>query len=188
MDPRLHTEIRSYRQGLVPGHKFKFIQSPNGKSHDCRRSFLQDLLCNKPGSWEKTTCQTSLWPVDASYNWNKVPEDLHGGKELSSSPKVAVYSPDSHKHASQCPYYITPIYIPLLGYYSISIVDQGRYQQFSSSSMYLHVRCPTGIHKATDEERLWARLASDLWDRPISVRQAAPCPTTSPRPLLLKSA
>ena len=65
---------------------------------------------------------------------------------------------------------------------------KGRYQQFSSSSMYLHVRCPTGIHKATDEERLWAGLASDLWDRPISVRQAAPCPTTSPRPLLLKSA
>lgn len=42
--------------------------------------------------------------------------------------------------------------------------------------MYLYVRCPTGIHKAKDEECLWERLASDLWDHPISVRQAPPCP------------
>ena len=31
----LHTAIRSYRLRPVPGHEFKFTQSPDGKSHDC---------------------------------------------------------------------------------------------------------------------------------------------------------
>lgn len=68
--------------------------------------FLQDLFCNTPGSWARTTGQTPLWPVDASYNWNQVSEDLHGGEEINilaptgslvSSSEAAVYSHDSHQ-------------------------------------------------------------------------------------------
>lgn len=183
MDPWwLHTAIRSYRQGLVPGHKFKFIQSPNGKSHDCQSLFLQNLLCNKSGSWARTTCQTSLWLVDASYNWNKVPEDLHGGKELNSSPNVAVYSHDSHKYASQCPYYIIPINTPILGDITISQSwIKGRSQQFYISSVHIYVSCPTGIHKAKDEEPLWERLASDLGTL-LGSGKLPLAPTTTPSP------
>lgn len=81
--------------------------------------------------------------LDASYDWNKVPEDLHGDKELNSS-KVAVYLHDSHKHASQR-HYLIPINIPILEI--LQYPNRGIKEVLAVLHQFhdICISCPTGI-------------------------------------------
>lgn len=174
-----HTAVKVI-QGLrpVPGHKFKFNQSPDGKSHDCQSLFSkQDLLCNKSGHGQEP-CQTSVacwcfWRLG-----NKVPEDLHGDKELNSS-KVA-YLPmilinmqvNAHITLSQS----ISQYWEILQYPNRG--SRGGLSSLYISSMYICISAvPQEFTRLKMEEPLFGKdLASDLWDGSYLGQQAPPAP------------